>query len=71
MLAGICVYIGNWSIIRRTCNPYARHPDLWEYILEVLHYGSSSLTGTDDMSGIVEAAEEAGDLIAAQFQTAY
>lgn len=36
VLAGICVYLINWSIIRRTCNIYDRHTDvidaLWRLI---------------------------------------
>jgi hemolysin III len=30
--AGICVYFINWSIIRRVCNPYARHTDVFDFI---------------------------------------
>ena len=30
VIAGICAYTMNWSIVRRTCNPYSSSPDLWE-----------------------------------------
>ena len=30
VVAGICAYTMNWSIVRRTCNPYSASPDLWE-----------------------------------------
>ena len=30
VMAGICAYTMNWSIVRRTCNPYSASPDLWE-----------------------------------------
>lgn len=32
VLAGFCVYVVNWSIIRRTCNPYAHHIDVFESV---------------------------------------
>lgn len=33
ILAGICVYITNYSIIRRTCNPYANNIDVIDVML--------------------------------------
>lgn len=35
-IAGICVYIANWSIIRRTCNLYAHHTEVVELIQHFL-----------------------------------
>jgi hemolysin III len=35
-LAGVCVYLTNWSIIRRTCNPYDRHPYVHDILAEYL-----------------------------------
>lgn len=32
VLAGICVYLCNWSVVRRTSNPYARHLDVLEIL---------------------------------------
>jgi hemolysin III len=36
VLAGICVYFTNWSIIRRTCNPYSTHSDITDLLLGTL-----------------------------------
>lgn len=33
IFAGVCVYLCNWSVIRRTCNPYMRNPDIVDIIL--------------------------------------
>ena len=33
VLAGVCVYFTNWSIIRRTCNPYSTHTDITDLLL--------------------------------------
>lgn len=35
-LAGICVYLVNWSIIRRTCNQYSHHTDVSEILWHLL-----------------------------------
>lgn len=32
VMAGVCVYLINWSIIRRTCNPYAHETEITEII---------------------------------------
>lgn len=32
IMSGICVYLCNWSVIRRTCNPYARHTEILDVI---------------------------------------
>ena len=32
VLAGLCVYIANWSIVRRTCNPYSHNVDVSKVI---------------------------------------
>ena len=37
VLAGICVYFINWSIIRRTCNQYARYTDVFDEINDYFH----------------------------------
>lgn len=37
-LAGLCVYVCNWSIIRRTCQPYANELD----VLDLLHSSVAS-----------------------------
>jgi hemolysin III len=34
VLGFLCVYLCNWSVIRRTCNPYAHHLDVREVIAE-------------------------------------
>jgi hemolysin III len=43
--AGVCVYLANWSIIRRVCNPYAHHTEITElmykYYLHFLESASS------------------------------
>lgn len=40
--AGICVYVANWSMIRRSSNPYDRHPDILEYAQDSIEdYGDS------------------------------
>ena len=40
-LAGVCVYVCNWSIVRRTCNPYA-------HVLDVGALLDSLLRGTGE-----------------------
>ena len=37
VLAGVCVYFINWSIIRRTCNPYAQYTDIIEHTKHSLY----------------------------------
>lgn len=43
IIAGICVYLCNWSVIRRTCNPYAHRTE----IVEILHLLWHSITNTN------------------------
>lgn len=35
-LAGATVYLCNWSIIRRACNPYAHNTDVWIDVMAML-----------------------------------
>ena len=36
VMAGVCVYFINWSIIRRTCNPYAHDTEVIELVKKIL-----------------------------------
>lgn len=36
VLAGLCVYLVNWSIIRKTCSPNVRNPDFIDFIEYIL-----------------------------------
>jgi hemolysin III len=70
VIAGACIYVANWSIIRRTCNPYARHPDIWEMFKEYMNWSQAG--GVDGgIESFVGAVESSADLVAAQFQTSY
>jgi len=35
-IAGVCVYICNWSVIRRTCNFYDHHVDITQYVAHLV-----------------------------------
>ena len=37
ILGMICIFLCNWSVIRRTCNPYARHTNIFEYITHAIN----------------------------------
>lgn len=37
VMAGITVYFINWSIIRRSCNPYARYTDVGEHLYYLIN----------------------------------
>lgn len=36
VLAGSMIYLANFSIVRRTCNPYSHHVDVGEHLMDVL-----------------------------------
>jgi hemolysin III len=36
IVSGMCVYLCNWSVIRRTCNPYAHRTEIIDIITNVL-----------------------------------
>lgn len=36
MLASVCAYLVNWSIISRTCNPNVRHPNIIDFLHKTL-----------------------------------
>ena len=38
VVANTCVYIGNWSIIRRACNPFIEHQTVLDDILKLFYF---------------------------------
>ena len=60
--AGLCVYVANWSIIRRSSNPYNRHPDILEFAQDSIEDYGDSLQEYWDAAAQYSSAQYASTL---------